>query len=414
MKKYSQYIWFLVLAMAATIIIPSCKREELARVPISEDMTKPAAVTNVKVNNYNGGAYITYSLPNSANILYVLAKYQIRNGVSRETKSSYYTDTVNVEGFAKEADYEVTLYSVSRANVMSDPIKVNVHPKTPPYLLVRNALSMQADFGGINLQALNPLLKEVGVILTAFDPALNAMEVQDQHYTKTDTVMYSVRGYKSEARNFGAYVTDRFGNVSDTLKKTLTPLPEELLDKGKFSTYQLPSDSKIGFGWVLSNIWDNNINPSSSGWCTEPGAVLPPFVGTWDVGRSHKLSRFILWQKSDSDQKFAFGQGNPKFFTLWGSNVARPRDSQLPMSSPVGTVIGDWINLGNFRFPDPPSGLPALSHNAADNAFVAAGVNFNMPLSAPPVKYLRFATRETWSGGNFALFLELSLYGQPL
>jgi hypothetical protein len=41
----------------------------------------------------------------------VLAKYQIRNGVSRETKSSYYTDTVNVEGFAKEADYEVTLYT---------------------------------------------------------------------------------------------------------------------------------------------------------------------------------------------------------------------------------------------------------------------------------------------------------------
>lgn len=414
MNKNITHILLIILALVGASIIYSCKEGDVERVPVSVDPSKPAVVSNVKVTNYNGGAYITYVLPKSENILYVLAKYQIRSGVTRETKSSYYTDTVNVEGFAKQGAYEVTLYTVSRSNVMSDPVKITVNPKTPPYLLVRDALSLQADFGGVNIQSLNPLFKEVGVILTAFERSVNAMEVQDQHYTKLDTVNYSIRGFKSESRNFGVYVTDRFGNVSDTLKKDITPLPEGLLDKSKFSIYPLASDSKIGFGWVLSNIWDNNINPSSSGWCTEPGAVLPPFVGTWDVSRPHKLSRFVLWQKSDSDQKFSFGQGNPKFFTLWGSNAARPNDAQLPLTSAVGTVVGDWINLGNFKFPDPPSGLPPASHNAADNAFVAAGVNFNMPLSAPPVRYLRFATRETWSGGNFALFLEISLYGQPL
>ncbi|QEM11711.1 DUF4959 domain-containing protein [Mucilaginibacter rubeus] len=412
MKKYLNHYLFMLFSLAVAFIT-SCKRDDGDRMPISKDGTKPGVITNVKIDNYNGGAHITYTLPKSDNLLYVLAKYQIRNGVSRETKASYYTDTVNVEGFAKEADYEVTLYAVSRSNVMSDAVKVTVHPKTPPYLLIRDQLNLQADFGGVNIQSLNPLKAEVGVILTGLDQTTKAMEVQDQHYTKLDTVDYSVRGYKSEPQNFGVYVTDRFGNISDTLSKTLTPLPEELLDKSKFSTYQLASDSKIGFGWILSNIWDNNINPSSSGWSTEPGAAPAPYVGSWDVGRSYKMSRFILYEKSDSDLKFSFGHGNPKLFTIWGSNVDRPKDVQLPLASPVGTVVGDWVNMGNFKFPDPPSGLPPLAHNSADNAFVAAGVNFNFPLSAPPARYLRFAARETWSGGNFALFLEISLYGQP-
>lgn len=391
----------------------SCKRDDGDRAPISADDTKPGVVTNVKVENFNGGANITYSLPNAANILYVLAKYEIRNGVARETKSSYYTDTIKVEGFAKESDYEVTLYAVSRADVKSEPVKVIVHPKTPPYLLIRNALSLQTDFGGVNVQSLNPLSKEVGVILTAFERSTNAMEVQDQHYTKDATINYSVRGFNAEARNFGVYVTDKWGNISDTLKRSITPLYEEQLDKSKFSTYRLASDSPIGFGWVLSNLWDNNINPSSTGWCTEPGSVLPPFVGTWNIGKSNKLSRFTLYGKSDSDQKFAFGQGNPKSFTLWGSNSTTPRDANLPASSAVGTVVGDWINLANYDYPPPPSGLPPLAHNAADNAFFAAGVNFNVPLTAPPVRFVRFAVAQSWSGGNFALSLEITLFGQP-
>lgn len=413
MKKNLFNCLLIAVLSVITIVLYSCKRDDGDRVPISTDQTKPGIITNIKVNNYNGGAYITYTLPNSENILYVLAKYQIRSGVSRETKASYFTDTVNVEGFAKEADYEVTLQTVSRANIISDPVKVTVHPQTPPYLLIRRQLSIQTDFGGVNVQALNPLKKEVGVIVTGFEKATNAMEVLDQHYDKRDTINYSIRGYNPVPLDFGVYVTDRFGNVSDTLKQTITPLYEELLDKGKFSTLRLPSDSPIGFGWVLSNMWDNNINPSSTGWCTEPGAVPPPFVGTWDVSKPYRLSRFILWHKSDSDQKFSFGQGNPKVFTLWGSNAAAPKDAKLPVSSALGTVVGDWINIGNFNYPPPPSGLPPIAHNAADNAFVAAGVNFNIPLSAPKVRFVRFATSQTWSGGNFALSLEISLYGKP-
>ena len=397
--------------LVMTISVIACKRNDGYNTPVNTDKSKPAVVTNIKVDNYNGGSYITYDLPKSDNVLYIMAKYQIRDGVSRETKSSYYGDTINVEGFAKAREYEVTLYTVSRANVMSDPITVKVNPATPVYSLVSGEASIQPDFGGVNVKALNPLKKEVGVIVTAFDPSTQRMEVQDQHYTNKDTIDYSLRGYNTDSRAFGVYITDKFGNISDTLKKSLNPLFEELLPKNLFSEFKLPLDTKLytGGDWPVNHLWDGVTDNSVSGWHTNSGNV-PPFTCTFNVGATYKLSRFVIWERQN---EFCYGFSNPKNFAIWGSSVAQPRDMQLPLTAPVGTVVGDWVNLGNFRYPDPPSGLPPGSINNADKAFVAAGVGFNFPLSAPAIHFIRVAVSLTWSGGDSAHIMELSFYGQP-
>ena len=59
---------------------------------------------------------------------------------------------------------------------------------------------MTPDFGGVNIKALNPGKKAIGVILIAFDNSTQALEVQDQHYTNVDTINYSVRGYAATPR----------------------------------------------------------------------------------------------------------------------------------------------------------------------------------------------------------------------
>lgn len=407
MKHISNYI--LLLWSAIVVFgISSCKRDDGNNFPVSADKTKPGVVTNIKVDNYNGGAYITYTLPNSPNLLYVLARYEIRDGVRRETQSSYFLDTINVEGFAEAKEYTVTLYSVSRANIMSDPVTVTVNPKTPVYQLVRQEVSMQTDFGGVKVKSLNAFKKEIGLIVIGLDKSTHQLEIQDQHYTNLDTIDYSLRGYKSEPQDFGVYITDKFGNVSDTMIQNITPLYEEMLDKSLFSTYVLATDDPIGFGWGLPNLWDGRTDGYSAGWHTNPGEV-PPFICTFNVGRSYKLSRFVLWERPDD---YSYTYGNPKLFSIWGSNVAQPQNIQLPLSSAEGDVVGDWINLGNFRYPDPPSGLPAGAVNSSDRAFVLAGVNFNFPLSAPPVHFIRIAVEQTWANTDFAHLMEISLYGQ--
>jgi hypothetical protein len=400
----------LFLSIAIFSII-SCKRNDGYNTPISKDKSKPAMVTNVKVANYNGGAYITYDLPNSENVLYILAKYQTKDGVSRETKSSYFSDTLNVVGFAKSQEYTVSLYTVSLAEVMSDPVTVKVNPLTPVYTLVSSQTTIAPDFGGVNIKALNPLKKEIGIIVTAFDKATGRMEVQDQHYTNKDTIDYSLRGYAATARDFGVYVTDKYGNISDTLKQNLTPYFEELLPKNLFSEYRLPLDTKLytGQDWPVNHLWDGITDNSISGWHTNSGNP-PPFTCTFNVGATYKLSRFVIWERQN---EFAYGFSNPKTFAIWGSNKAQPQDIQLPLTAPEGTVVGDWINMGNFVYPNPPSGLPPGAINAADRAFVAAGVGFNFSISDPAIHFLRVAVATTWSGGDSAHIMELSFYGQP-
>lgn len=413
MKKINKYAAGALLSLqilAFVCLLSACKKNEGYNTePVSTDKTKPAVVTNVKVKNYNGGAYITYDLPNSDNILYVLAQYKINDKTSRETKSSYYTDTIKVEGFATNKAYDVTLYTVSRANVKSDPQTVTVNPDVPFYRLIKPTVAITTDFGGVNIQALNPAKTEIGVILIAMDDQTQALEVSDQHYTNQDTINYSVRGYPAISRKFGVYVTDKYGNISDTALLDITPLFETQLDKTKFSVYQKPSDSEIAYGWNLPYLWDGKTDGYSNGWHTAPGTGKP-MQCTFGIGVTAQISRIKIFERP---LEYAFFHANPKNFSWWGSTKESPQDVVLPQSAPVGAVVGDWVNLGNYRYPNPPSGLQPGFTNSADEKFVQAGVDFLVPSSAPAVKYLRLLVHDTWGKGDAAHLMEVTVFGKP-
>src|SRR3546814_202595 len=187
---------------------------------ISTDQTKPDVVTGIQVDNVQGGAYITYSLPKTDNLLYILAEYKINDEVSRQKKASYYTDTIFVDGFAKSKEYEVTLHAISRANVKSDPVVVKVHPDTPSYLAAFPSLNVQADFGGIHVSTVNKESKPIGVVVLTKNEDNELLPIE-QFYTDDSTVALSIRGYDVSPREFGIYVTDPWGNRSDTLFTTL-------------------------------------------------------------------------------------------------------------------------------------------------------------------------------------------------
>ena len=405
MKKinYRKSLVFLTLAVALlTLLFASCKTEENSFQAVSDDMTKPGPVSNAKVENINGAARITYSLPNSKNLLYVLARYAINDNRTRETKSSYYTDTIMVDGFAREKDYDVTLYAVSRANVMSDPVVVKVHPKTPNYIAVNTAFNITPDFGGASFFGLNPNRAALSVHLLVYNDKTKSFDEQDPEYVSSDTIDVSIRNLNPLPYKVGVYTKDRFGNTSDTVIKTLTPLFETLLDKSKMATYRLPSDAPIYPGWDFKYFFDGSLG--EPGWHT---FSAPRTFGTMSLGVNAKISRFVIWQRPNE----YYGYQNTRKFTFWGSTKSNPADSPLPTGSAEGTVAGDWVNLGNFVFPNPPSGLAPNQANDADKAFVAKGVNFKMPRTAQPVKYLRYEVTQTWGGLDYVHALEINLYG---
>ena len=404
-----KHINILYSTLALSVIcMASCQKKDDYRTPDSSDKTKPGIVTKVTVKNFKGGAVLTYALPDNNNLLYVVADYKINGTVARQTKSSFFLDTIRVDGFQYSKDYTVTLHAVTRANIQSDPVTVTVHPDTPYYQSIRKSLKLAADFGGINIQAMNHDKKSVSVNLVTIDPVDKKFVITDRHFTFTDTIAYAVRGFNPNPTKFGVYVTDQFGNVSDTSIVTLTPLYETMLDKKKFYTYPMNSDGFIGYGGILLYLWDGltKEGPGSSPWQTTVGATYKRSQGTFGLGASYKLSHFVMYCRG-------YGYANPKNFTIWGSSKDNPQDAETVKGSKLGTVIGDWVVLGTYHFPDPPSGLPQGSTNDADQAFIDRGVSFDVPFSSPTTKYIRIVVDDTWFGLQYTYVQELTFYGIP-
>ena len=420
-KRQPSPSWLTVLTMVC-LVIASCKKASDYNAITSTDKTKPGVISNIKVANFNGGAYITYTLPDSKNILYVQANYQINSKTSRQTKSSYYSDSITVSGFADTIDYKVVLWTVSRAEVKSDSVVVTVHPKTPPYKLVYAALALQADFGGINIKTTDTTNTPVGIITLLPDLLTSKYQIQDQHYTGDGSIDYSLRGYDTIPKKFGLYVTDQWGNVSDTLFQTIKPLFETILDKSRFQAYVLPTDVgnyQNGL-FNLSNLWDNNYGE----FCyNTQQPILPtgakpniwPAWATFDMGQTAKLSRYVIWDRVGDGNIFVWNSGAPQTWVMWG-RADVPQDELMPSDTAHLPAVGSatpngWVNLGVFNAPPKPA------HNPLTNDDIQTwknGFSFDFSIDLPKVRYIRFECLQTMGGtNNYYNMNEMSVFGNP-
>ena len=61
MENILKVVCLPVLSMVLLLTQPGCRKTDGYNSIVSTDMTKPGPVSNIKVVNFNGGAYITYS-----------------------------------------------------------------------------------------------------------------------------------------------------------------------------------------------------------------------------------------------------------------------------------------------------------------------------------------------------------------
>ncbi len=392
---------YYILILGILSFLSGCDKSDLNNhESISSDGEVPGLVTNVKVENGPGSAIITYTLPKSGSLQYVMAKYNINDNTVREAKSSRYGDTIRVDGFEKEGEYTIQLFSVSKSEQLSEPVSVKVNPTEPTFRTIAKSMVLREDFGGMNVTFKNPEESKIAVVILTKDHN-GEFTPAETFYTQIKNGSFSIRGFEPEPRTFGVYIKDRWNNYSDTLFKEVTPLFEKILDKSKFRQYVLPGDQPAAWGWVMPNMWDNKLG--EPGFHTLQGALPRPHKFTFDLGGIVKLSRFKILQRTGD---WFYAHGNPKEWVMYGSAT---------VPDPSG-AMDKWIKLMDC-FSVKPSGLPTgqVSDDDRNHAqgIDGLGEEFNFPINAPPVRYIRMEILKNWGNTDFFHALELTFWGDP-
>jgi hypothetical protein len=389
MEKFINKLCTGLLILATT---QACKQSDIA--PIVNDGVAPGSVTEVTVTNLSGAATLKYKLPSDPDVLYVSAVYKTKQGVERETKVSYYNNTITIYGFADTDPYEVKLYAIDKGGNVSQSTSVTVNPLTPPYQLIRNSLSAIANFGGIDVSYQNASEASVAMVVVAPN-SLGDLAAVNTNYTNLKQGTFLTRGLNAVETKFGIYVRDRWGNVSDTLKVTLAPLYEEKLDRTKMKSFII-NNTDAGLystNYSYARLFDGDLTSSYQSAST---ASMPQWF-TYDMGVTAKISRMTWWMRAG----FYFDLHCPKKVEIWGSNN--------PAAD--GSFTG-WVKLAEYE-QTKPSGLPNGQLSTADNDAAIAGETITMPLDVPSVRYIRFKTLSNWSNGTYSQVQEIAMWGNP-
>ena len=384
----------VVFATMGLMFLFSC--EEEMHKPPSEGI-KPAVLSNVQVENRNGEAVITYSLPNKG-AFYAVAEYEPRPGLKRQVKSSVYKQEMVLDGFEKAQEYEASVYVVGVDEQRSEAVNVKVNPLTPPYMITFNSIEAFKDWGGITVKADNELQDRLVFGAFALD-STGLVDTLIMHYTEQEKVQFSFRGFESKITTFGIFLRDAWENFSDTMYVDLKPLFEEELNRSKFEQVDLPTDMNLGHTTIntpMHRMWNDVVSNRDDLFLTRPNAAPIPQWFTFDIAKKSKLSRMKLWHRTT----FLFEGGNPKRFEVYGSNDPNPDGSWE-----------SWELLGYFESKK-PSGLPIGQLTNEDTEYINAGEEFVFGLDTPPVRYLRFKTLEVWGGVQYVSIQMMKIWGE--
>ncbi len=393
---------YMILATIVLLAI-SCQQEDIL-VPLENNKNQPGIVTNVQVENLPGKANISYTLPNDEDLLYVKAVYQTENGQNLEVKTSYYTNNMLLEGFSGQAESEVTLYAVNRSEVASEPVVIKVNPLEAPIYGVFRSLTLDPDFGGVRIKASNPEKDDVAILLMQLNEQGDWEPLQNSVYTSQEEISKGIRGFEAVEQEFAAVVRDRWQNVTDTIFKSITPLFEQAIPTSGYAGLRLDNDQPSYPENRMEYLWDGNTQYWPGVWLTLRSDASENHTFTIDLGVTAKLSRVKMWDYPEwvNGVQTWYYLGNMKHFRIWGSATA-------PDSS--GSWDG-WTLLGEYE-KIKPSGLPYGQQNNEDVAQALAGFDYEFPIEAPAVRYLRVQNLENFAGGESLAVAELIVYGDP-
>ncbi len=401
MKNIKLFTYTIIFLLALNA--GSCKKNE------SDDTTAPGKVSITAVIPTHGGAKIAYTLPNDDDVLFVKAKYTNSLGNEVFKVSSYYKDTIEIDGFNDMTERTVELFAVDYNNNESESVSTKVTPLISYIYLVQESVSIQADLGGVRVQWVNPSKKMVHVHLQYKGPGVDTVRIVSssfEHYG------FNLTGMDSVEYEFSALVEDFAGNKTDNkFLAHATPMFEELIAKDSWTL--MANLSVDGNEWegVTQNFWDGVvdthqdasdnsyfiINRGSNG-----GSLNYPLDIVIDLNKHAIVNRLVVWQRAyaysaEESQgvsaiPYYYQSENMKAFNIYVSNDAL-----------------EWKLAGEFEIHDPKDDEGNVPE--ADILEALNGHHFDLENVTEPFRYLKFGITSSFGSEENVYGSELSLFG---
>jgi len=399
-RKSIQSLRIIMLSLIVTFL--GCS-EEQGPIPLERNLTPPGEVKNVMVENLPGKAKLQYTLPEDEDLLYIVARYTLENGTPLEVKSSYYNNSMLIEGFTGLSEKEVKIYAVNRSETESEPVTVTVAPLEAPIFDVFKSLETSPDFGGVRINAKNPTEEDIALLVLQKNLQDDWEPLPTSIYTSVREISQSLRGFDTIPQDFAFLVRDRWLNTTDTLFTTLKPIYETLMPREDMKPITLSNDAElIAAHTEVRDLFNGGTLEWYDSYFTSRTVDTEDHLVTFDIGKETKLSRLHIWQFSEpiGGQRLYYYLGAMRYFKVWGANELNDGD------------LSGWTLLGEFEVKK-PSGLPYGQEDNNDLVAAKDGADYEISINNPAVRYLRIQCMENWAGGDYMAVSEVQVYGNP-
>ena len=346
-----------------------------------------------------------YDLPDVSDLMGVKARYVVPStGEAREVFGSAYVNELVLNGFAKSTKVQVSLYTVDTSYNESDPVVVVVEPLDSPIYGILETMEVFESFGGLKLRWENQTQDGIAICVLAKN-AEGVFEEINTFYSTAPEAFYSVRDLEAVETEFGFYCKDYYGNSTETIYKTLTPLFEEKLDKSKFRLLYLDTKKFPYHGYggqSMTRMWNNTYNVDNDLFYVQNTTnPTEPVNFSFDLGVTAKLSRFRLWTRVN----YIFQLHHIRQFELYGT-----ADAQVANQ---GESWDGWELLATCESIRPSGETEGGTPTAEEKQLVMEGGEGGFDFShLPVVRYLRFKVLSTWGNSKFAFINEIDLWGE--
>ncbi len=420
--KYIYYLSILLVA-AATIALSGCRNENL------KETIPPQQVKDVVFTPQYGGGYFTYTIPGDEDFLYARAEYTIDTGQKISKTSSVYSDTLFIDGFGQEKEYEVKIFSVDRNSNESQPIVKMIKPLAPTTLAVLETVKVMPGFSSIVLDWENELRKNVTIYVNVKVGETQATKIYASNLQKDRFTIENLKGVphavnifikdtyenQTQTKDFGqvtplidgaiskkqwAFLRNNllYGNRWDYSKPN--PLEQEPLEayKGTFRDDSMKNARETFYEGRAEKFWDNEYDyePKLNLNYFHTGPQSYPFSYFIDMGREIKGSRFKIWQRNAWGM--LYGGENVEIWEIWISDDKDPTDG----------IFDGWEYVGRYKIVQPSNVIEARNEARDGHEYMFYPEN---PRFTKPFRYLRYKGIKQFGNGNSGCTSEITVFG---